>query len=543
MNNSNSKKILCIILVIALLITNAIYSDETVYAKTKKLSLSKTSLTVSVSKTATVKVKGNYKLKVKTSKKKLVKVSVKGKKIKIKGLKKGSVKLTVKGYKNGKLKAKGTIKVKITEKTPVAESKLIPTETPTATPSIIPTDNPTPSATPESTETAMPRATPMADPTEAPTSMPEPTATAMPTEDPTEAPMSTPTLEPTPTEEPTSTPSPTATATPTATVKPIVTPTAPPTATPTLSPIPTQVPSATPTSIPTVTPTSTPTSTPAPTSTPTSTPTFVPTSTPTATSTPTSTPTATSTSTSTPVPTSTPTATPTSTPSPTATPTVAPDQPSEETLAYDAGEYSINNVHSGEGTFYVPEAGGAANLDDYAAEHKFYTAAMNNADYMNGLAGAYVEITDKDGDKIKVLIADRLPEGAKGDIDLTKTAFLTIEPEVTGRMNITWKIIPLPTDGPIQFLWKPTSTQYWAQVQIRNNRYPIKKLEYLDAGTNTYKELPREEYNYFTAADGLGGSGPYTFRITDFYGHVLIEEGIGIDTTEKPVNGKNNFPY
>ncbi len=503
MNNSNSKKILCIILVIALLITNAIYSDETVYAKTKKLSLSKTSLTVSVSKTATVKVKGNYKIKVKASKKKYVKISVKGKKIKIKGLKKGSVKLTVKGYKNGKLKAKGTIKVKITDKTPVTESKLIPTETPTTTPSIIPTDNPTPSATPESTETAMPRATPMADPTEAPTSMPEPTATAMPTEDPTEAPMSTPTLEPTPTEEPTSTPSPTATATPTATVKPIVTPTAPPTATPTLSPIPTQVPSATPTC----------------------------------------TPTATSTPTSTPVPTSTPTATPTSTPSPTATPTVAPDQPSEETLSYDAGEYSINNVHSGEGTFYVPKAGGAANLDDYAASHELYTAAMNNADYMNSLAGAYVEITDKDGDKIKVLIADRLPEGAKGDIDLTKTAFLTIEPEVTGRMNITWKIIPLPTDGPIQFLWKPTSTQYWAQVQIRNNRYPIKKLEYLDAGTNTYKELPREEYNYFTAADGLGGSGPYTFRITDFYGHVLIEEGIGIDTTEKPVNGKNNFPY
>lgn len=433
MNNSNSKKILCIILVIALLITNAIYSDETVYAKTKKLSLSKTSLTVSVSKTATVKVKGNYKIKVKASKKKYVKISVKGKKIKIKGLKKGSVKLTVKGYKNGKLKAKGTIKVKITDKTPVTESKLIPTETPTTTPSIIPTDNPTPSATPESTETAKP--------------------------------------------------------------------------------------------------TSTPTSTPAPTNTPTSTPTSTPTAK------------TTSTSTSTPVPTSTPTATPTSTPSPTATPTVAPDQPSEETLSYDAGEYSINNVHSGEGTFYVPKAGGAANLDDYAASHELYTAAMNNADYMNSLAGAYVEITDKDGDKIKVLIADRLPEGAKGDIDLTKTAFLTIEPEVTGRMNITWKIIPLPTDGPIQFLWKPTSTQYWAQVQIRNNRYPIKKLEYLDAGTNTYKELPREEYNYFTAADGLGGSGPYTFRITDFYGHVLIEEGIGIDTTEKPVNGKNNFPY
>ncbi|SNU08055.1 Peptidoglycan-binding domain-containing protein, expansin [Lachnospiraceae bacterium] len=350
-------KIICIIMIVALII-NVIYSDRTVLAKTKKLSLSSTSLTLTVSGSKIVKVKGSYKIKVTASKKKYVKVTVNGKKIKIKGLKKGNVKLTVKGYKNNKLKAKGTIKVKVKAKS---------------------------------------------------------------------------TLESDPTAEPTATPS--------------------------------------------------------------------------------------------------------------VSPTASPGQPSDETIAYDAGDYSINKEHSGEGTFYDPEAGGAANLDDFASKNNLYTAAMNNEDYMNGLAGAYVEITDKDGDKINVLIADRLPEGAKGDIDLTRTAFKTIEPEVTGRMNITWKIIPLPTDGPIQFLWKPTSTQYWAQVQIRNNRYPIKKLEYLDAGTNTYKELPREEYNYFTASDGLGSSGPYTFRITDFYGHVLIEEGISIDKTETPVNGKNNFSY
>ena len=64
-------------------------------------------------KSKTKKLKGSYKIKVKPSKKKYVKVTVKGKKIKIKGLKKGSVKLTVKGYKDGKLKAKNTIKVKI----------------------------------------------------------------------------------------------------------------------------------------------------------------------------------------------------------------------------------------------------------------------------------------------------------------------------------------------------------------------------------------------------------------------------------------------
>jgi expansin (peptidoglycan-binding protein) len=162
---------------------------------------------------------------------------------------------------------------------------------------------------------------------------------------------------------------------------------------------------------------------------------------------------------------------------------------------------------------------------------------------MNGLAGAYIEITDKDGDKINVLITDRLPKGKKGDIDLSRKAFNEIEPEVTGRMNITWKIVPFPTTEPVSFLWKPTSTQYWAEVQVRNGRYPIKKLECFDPSTNKYVELERQEYNYFTAANGLGSAGPYKFRITDFYGHVIIEENVAINTNETPVKGTQNFPY
>lgn len=215
------------------------------------------------------------------------------------------------------------------------------------------------------------------------------------------------------------------------------------------------------------------------------------------------------------------------------------DAPSAETVNYDAGEYSISNVHTGKGTFYDRESGGAANLD--FMEGSYYTAAMNNEDYMNGLAGAYIEITDKDGDKINVVITDRLPEGKKGDIDLTRKAFLAIEPEVTGKMDITWKIIPLPTTEPISYVFKSTSTQFWAEVQVRNGRYPIKKLEYKNAA-GQYVELQRQEYNYFTAPSGMG-EGPYTFRVTDFYGHVLEDTGIAINQTETPVSGKANFPY
>lgn len=214
--------------------------------------------------------------------------------------------------------------------------------------------------------------------------------------------------------------------------------------------------------------------------------------------------------------------------------------PSEETKKYNAGEYSITQTHKGAGTYYDRVTPGAANLDDYEAS--YYTAAMNHEDYMNGLAGAFVEITDKDGDKIQVLITDRLPEGAKGDIDLSRKAFAKIEPLVTGRMDITWKIIPFPTAEPISYVFKPTSTQYWAEVQVRNGRYPIKKLEYYDKATKKYVELERQEYNYFTASSGMG-AGPYTFRVTDFYGHVLTDTNISINSSSVPVKGKANFPY
>ncbi len=215
------------------------------------------------------------------------------------------------------------------------------------------------------------------------------------------------------------------------------------------------------------------------------------------------------------------------------------NKPSQATINYDAGEYSISKTHSGEGTYYDRTSTGAANLDDY--ESVYYTAAMNTYDYMNNMAGAYIEVTDKDGDKINVLITDRLPEGKKGDIDLTRKSFGQIEKLVTGRMNITWKIVPLPTNDPVAFKWKPTSSQYWAEVQVRNHRYPVKSLEYLNSN-GKYVALTRQEYNYFTAPNGMG-KGPFTFRITDIYGHQIIESGIAMNTTGKVVNGSKNFPY
>lgn len=217
-----------------------------------------------------------------------------------------------------------------------------------------------------------------------------------------------------------------------------------------------------------------------------------------------------------------------------------PGVPSDDTASVDAGAYSIGQVHTGDGTYYEGGyVGGCCNLD--AIAQGYYVAAMNKIDYRaGGLAGAYVKVTGPNG-SIYVLITDTLGEGEgqQGDIDLNIDAFGEIEPLVTGRMPIQWEIVPLPTTAPIQYVFKPESTQYWMQVQVRNHRYPVKSLEILQAN-GTYRMLPREEYNYFTLDNP--GPGPYTFRVTDLYGHVLVDEGVSL-IPGGAVDGAENFPY
>lgn len=216
------------------------------------------------------------------------------------------------------------------------------------------------------------------------------------------------------------------------------------------------------------------------------------------------------------------------------------ESPGTDTSNANAGDYSIAKIHTGDGTYYDGGyKGGCCNLDDIAGN--YYVAAMNKIDYRAGhLAGAYIKVTGPHG-SINVLITDTLAdgEGKQGDIDLNKNAFEQIEPLVTGRMPISWQIIPLPTKEPIQYVFKPESTPYWMQVQVRNHRYPIKKLEYKNSSGN-FVELPREEYNYFTLNNP--GNGPFTFRVTDIYGHVLIDQNIPLNTSSA-TNGAANFPY
>jgi expansin (peptidoglycan-binding protein) len=76
-------------------------------------------------------------------------------------------------------------------------------------------------------------------------------------------------------------------------------------------------------------------------------------------------------------------------------------------------------------------------------------------------------------------------------------------------------------------------------MQIRNHRYPVLRLEYLSS-SGTFVDVPRTDYNYFVKADGMG-PGPYTFRVTDLYGHVVTDSGIA-PVENSNVSGNGQFP-
>lgn len=195
-------------------------------------------------------------------------------------------------------------------------------------------------------------------------------------------------------------------------------------------------------------------------------------------------------------------------------------------------------IHTGEATFYRWANGGGACLFDTSSTD-LLIGAMNAVDYDNALAcGTCVRVSGPDGE-IAIRIVDLCPECNQGDIDLSPFAFSLLADTNRGRVPITWQVIPCEVVGPIVYRFKDGSNQWWTAVQVRNHRYPIVKLEFLTE-QGTFKSVNRTSYNYFVEEDGMG-TGPFTFRVTDIYGHVLTDSGI-VHIENGTIAGSSQFP-
>jgi expansin (peptidoglycan-binding protein) len=165
--------------------------------------------------------------------------------------------------------------------------------------------------------------------------------------------------------------------------------------------------------------------------------------------------------------------------------------------------------------------------------------AMNQTDYQGSrVCGECVSVTGPKG-TILIRIVDLCPECPVGNIDLSPQAFALIGDIPLGHVRITWQRVSCDVSGPILYHFKDGSNQWWTAVQIRNHRYPIYSLEYRTP-QGAFKQVNRTEYNYFVEPSGMG-AGPYTFRVTDIFGQVVLDTSI-VHAENASVPGRSQFP-
>jgi expansin (peptidoglycan-binding protein) len=196
---------------------------------------------------------------------------------------------------------------------------------------------------------------------------------------------------------------------------------------------------------------------------------------------------------------------------------------------------SGNIIHSGQATYYA--ATGDGNCMFGPSPGDLMVVAMNNTEYdSSSVCGASIRVKGRLGE-ITVRIVDRCPECPVGNIDLSKEAFAKIDDTIRGRVPVTWWYVESQVTGPIKYRIKTGSNAWWIGVQILNHRTPIARVEALLKGA--WVTIPRMNYNYFVYASGLG-AGPFTFRVTDFYGQQLTDTNIPL-APDVITNGQANF--
>ena len=194
--------------------------------------------------------------------------------------------------------------------------------------------------------------------------------------------------------------------------------------------------------------------------------------------------------------------------------------------------------HTGEATYY-DFADGSGNCGFDKTPNDLMVGAMNHTDYADSAVCGMCASIDGPSGSVTVRVVDQCPECKPGDIDLSPQAFEKIALLSLGRVPITWRYVPCGVSGPIRYRFKEGSNQWWTALSLRNHRHGIKSLEY-KKDDGSFVSVNRESYNYFVEPAGMG-PGPYTFRVTDVYGQVLMDSGI-VHAEATEVEGAAQFP-
>jgi expansin (peptidoglycan-binding protein) len=198
------------------------------------------------------------------------------------------------------------------------------------------------------------------------------------------------------------------------------------------------------------------------------------------------------------------------------------NEPAQTRTGSNLPTVTLGEQKSGQATYYDTATGdGACMLG--ASPNDMDIAALNQPDWSgSALCGACAEVTGPKG-VVTVRIVDLCPECKSGDLDMSPQAFDKIAEHAAGRVAITWKLVSCNVSGPVQYLYKDGSSQWWTAVQVRNHRLPVASFAFSKDGGSVFTELARTEYNYFLTEAGFGPN-PVRVRITASDGQVLEDD-------------------
>lgn len=178
-------------------------------------------------------------------------------------------------------------------------------------------------------------------------------------------------------------------------------------------------------------------------------------------------------------------------------------------------------MQAGDGTYH-PGSDGHGSCEFGPTPNDLMIAAINRD--LNGgvsICGAFARVTGPKG-SVVVRIVDSCPECKQGDLDFSVEAFARIATAPPGRVPITWEVVAGDVEGPIRLRYREEVSRSWVAIQVRNHRLPISTLEVLPTGETTWRQVPRQSWNYFVV-NGRVPAGPLRVRVTAFDGQTLEE--------------------
>ncbi|TQM33534.1 expansin EXLX1 family cellulose-binding protein [Nocardia bhagyanarayanae] len=184
----------------------------------------------------------------------------------------------------------------------------------------------------------------------------------------------------------------------------------------------------------------------------------------------------------------------------------------------------------GEARYYSSTSTVACSYQDLPADGLY--AGLSTQEFGGAhLCGGHIDVRGPLG-TVRVLIADRCPGCAPGQLDLSAAAFDRIADRADGVAQVSYRLVRNPEPAPeLGYVVKPDSTAGWLAILITGTGNPIRQVALRDEASEQWRELTRGKDNYWTLV--AAGSGPFIARVTDAYGHEAEIMGVTMDAGEQ----------